>query len=39
MTDIACPDCGAAAGNRCKTPSGHPHQNRVAQFRRRFPSI
>ncbi|MFE5096006.1 hypothetical protein ACFRCI_38100 [Streptomyces sp. NPDC056638] len=38
VTDIACPDCGVAPGKRCKTPSGHPHQTRVGQFRRRFPS-
>ncbi|MGW1189288.1 zinc finger domain-containing protein [Streptomyces sp. NPDC002559] len=38
VTDIACHECGAAAGKRCKTPSGHPHQTRVRQFRRRFPS-
>ncbi|MFB6717532.1 IS3 family transposase [Streptomyces sp. NPDC056237] len=38
VTDIACPDCGAAAGKGCKTPSGHSHQTRIGQFRRRFPS-
>lgn len=31
--EVACPDCGASAGRKCKRPSGHrvrtPHQDRV----------
>ena len=36
VTDVACPDCGAAAGTRCTTAGGHPHHSRVARFRRRY---
>ncbi|MGW1106134.1 zinc finger domain-containing protein [Streptomyces sp. NPDC002540] len=38
VMDIACPDCNAAPGSRCKPRGGHPHQARVRQFRRRFPA-
>ncbi|NUK23706.1 hypothetical protein HRW08_13645 [Streptomyces lunaelactis] len=36
VVDVACPDCNAAPGARCTTPSGSPHQSRVGRFKRRF---
>ncbi|WP_443333622.1 zinc finger domain-containing protein [Streptomyces sp. CB00455] len=38
VTDVVCPACKAGPGKRCGSPGGHPHQPRIAQFRRRFPS-
>ncbi|MFD3719876.1 hypothetical protein [Streptomyces sp. NPDC058674] len=38
VTDVLCPTCKAGPGKRCNTPDGRPHQPRVAQFQRRFPS-
>ncbi|WP_328541103.1 zinc finger domain-containing protein [Streptomyces sp. NBC_00344] len=38
VVDVACPTCEAAPGTRCRTPDGRPHQPRVRQFSRRFPS-
>lgn len=38
VLDVACPTCNAGPGTQCKTPNRHPHQPRVARFRRRFPS-
>ncbi|MCX4902333.1 hypothetical protein [Streptomyces sp. NBC_00892] len=38
VMDVACPDCNAAPGSRCKPRGVHPHQVRVRQFRRRFPA-
>ncbi|MFE4018541.1 hypothetical protein ACFXPZ_14120 [Streptomyces sp. NPDC059101] len=36
VVDVACPDCKAAPGSRCRTPNGHPHQSRATRFRHRF---
>ncbi|MFI0716395.1 hypothetical protein ACH4SK_38540 [Streptomyces inhibens] len=38
VLDVACPTCNAVPGSRCRTPDGRPHQPRVRQFSRRFPS-